>query len=146
MNNLSLNFSVERSYFFDIQTITDERGSLGVIEKSLDIPFIPQRTYFLYGLPSLAKRGGHAHKALEQILFCPSGSCRVSLEDMYGNKKSIFLDSPSKGLYVPNMLWRELDEFSENTVFVCCASQKYSENDYIRDKSEFKKINPNIND
>lgn len=131
-------FDVRRSYVFDIQTIEDNRGSLGVLENCPNVPFVPERAYYLYNVPLNSKRGGHAHKELEQILFCITGSCRVVLSDIYGSEITVFLNSPKKGLYVPKMLWRELDQFKENTVFLCCASLKYDENDYIRSKSAFK--------
>ena len=126
---------------FELNIITDKRGNLGVIQKSDNITFVPKRTYFLYGVPPYASRGGHAHKLLEQILFCPKGSCRVKLYDIFGNKKIVFLNKPSKALYLPKMIWRELDQFSSDAIFVCCASREYEESDYIRSKDEFNNFN-----
>ena len=122
---------------FELDIIADQRGNLGVIQKSENIPFVPKRTYFLYGVPSLASRGGHAHKLLEQILFCPKGSCRVKLYDIAGNQKIVFLNKPSKALYLPKLIWRELDQFSIDAIFVCCASREYENFDYIRSRDEF---------
>ena len=128
---------INRCKEFELYTINDKEGNLGVIEKSDNIPFEPKRTYFIYGVPCSSSRGGHAHKRLEQIFFCPKGSCRVKLYDVKGNQKTFFLNKPNKALYIPNMLWRELDQFSKDTIFVCCASREYEENDYIRSRDEF---------
>ena len=122
---------------FELYTINYKHGDLGVIEKSVNIPFEPKRTYFIYGVPFSSSRGGHAHKLLEQIFFCPKGSCRVKLYDVMGNQKTFFLNKPTKALYLPSMLWRELDQFSNDAIFVCCASREYDENDYIRSRDEF---------
>ena len=122
---------------FELYTINDKEGNLGVIEKSINIPFEPKRTYFIYGVPSNSSRGGHAHKLLEQIFFCPKGSCRVRIYDIMGNQKTFVLNSPTKALYLPTMLWRELDQFSNDAIFVCCASLPYDEKDYIRSRAKF---------
>ena len=131
---------VSDCYEFTIKSFKDVKGSLGVIEKSKEIPFIPKRTYYLYGVPKESIRGCHAHKNLQQVLFCPNGSCRVKIEDRFGDNKIIYLNKPDKGLYVTSMIWRELDEFKKDTVFVCCASNEYNVNDYIRSKEQFLKI------
>jgi len=122
---------------FELFTIKNIEGNLGVIEKSINIPFEPKRTYFIYDVPCSTSRGGHAHKLLEQVFFCAKGSCRVKLYDVMGNQKTFFLNKPTQALYLPNMLWRELDQFSDDAIFFCCASLEYDENDYIRSRNEF---------
>ena len=118
--------------------ITDVRGNLSFIEENRQIPFKIKRVYYLYDVPSGATRGGHAHKTLEQIVIALSGSFDVILDD--GNKsRSFFLNRPHYGLYIPPRVWRELENFSSNSVALSLVSQVYDETDYIRDYETFKK-------
>ena len=116
--------------------IHDARGDLTVVEGSLDIPFEIKRVYYLYNVPCQSSRGGHAHLDLEQVLFALSGSFRVNLNDGT-TTESIWLSNPSVGLYLKNMVWRELDSFSQGSVLMVLASQHFDENDYIRDFYDF---------
>jgi dTDP-4-dehydrorhamnose 3,5-epimerase-like enzyme len=122
----------------DFPKITDPRGNLTFIEGSDHIPFEIKRVYYLYDVPGGSLRGGHAHKALEQIIIALSGSFDVLLDD--GGKKEIYrLNSPSKGLLVTPMVWRELNNFSSGSVCLVLASEHFSEEDYYRDYSQFLK-------
>lgn len=114
----------------------DERGMLVAIEKHKDIPFEVKRIYYLYNTKTDARRGFHAHKNLEQILVCISGSCKILLDDGY-DRKTINLENPFEGLHVSNNMWREMYEFTEGAVLMVLASEYYDEDDYIRDYSEF---------
>lgn len=121
----------------DIRRYSDTRGYLSVIENGIDIPFDIKRIYYLYMVPEVA-RGAHAHKALQQLLIATSGSVEVIMDD--GNeKKSFMLDRPWKGLLIPAGLWRDLENFSGGSVLMCLASEKYDENDYIRNYEDFLK-------
>ncbi len=121
----------------DIRRYSDTRGYLSVIENGIDIPFDIKRIYYLYMVPEVA-RGAHAHKALQQLLIATSGSVEVIMDD--GNeKKSFMLDKPWKGLLIPAGLWRDLENFSGGSVLMCLASEKYDENDYIRNYEDFLK-------
>jgi dTDP-4-dehydrorhamnose 3,5-epimerase-like enzyme len=107
------------------------------------IPFVIQRVYYLYDVPSGAERGGHAHKKLKQFLIALSGSFDVLLDD--GNKKkNITLNRPDIGLLINPGIWRELKNFSSGSVCLVVASEIFDEEDYIRDIQEFKKCKSNI--
>ncbi|VVC76478.1 TDP-4-oxo-6-deoxy-alpha-D-glucose-3, 4-oxoisomerase [Aquicella siphonis] len=123
--------------------IEDPRGSLTPIEAGKDIPFSIKRAYYLYDVPSGAARAGHAHKALEQIVLAISGSFDVVVKD--GNESYRYhLNRPYIGLYLPNMVWREVDNFSAGAVCFVLASQHYDESDYYRDyESYLKAFNAN---
>ncbi len=90
-------------------------------------------------MPSGATRGGHAHRALEQIVIALSGSFDVILDDGY-NKRSFFLNRPHYGLYIPPGIWRELENFSSNSVALSLVSMPFEESDYVRDYETFKKM------
>lgn len=119
----------------DIPKITDPRGNLAVIEKET-IPFDINRVYYLYDVPSSSHRGGHAHKELQQLLVALSGSFDVVL-DNGTEKKVVTLNKPDKGLLIPTMVWRELENFSSGAVCMVVASHEFSELDYIRDYDQF---------
>ncbi len=126
---------VEDCRMIDIRRYSDNRGFLSVIEGGVDIPFEIRRIYYLYMVPE-ASRGAHAHKKLQQLMVATSGSVHVTLDDGR-QKKTFVLDKPWKGLFVAPGLWRDLDNFSEGTVCMVLASEKYETEDYIRDYQEF---------
>tara|TARA_R110002012_G_scaffold183388_2_gene349797 strand:- start:285 stop:680 length:396 start_codon:yes stop_codon:yes gene_type:complete len=122
----------------DIPKITDPRGNLAVIEGDT-IPFKMERVYYLYDVPSSSQRGGHAHKELRQLIVALSGSFDVVL-DNGKEQKTVTLNKPDKGLLIPTMVWRELENFSSGSVCMVVASMEFSEDDYIRDYNEFKDL------
>ena len=114
-------------------------GFLTALEENREIPFSIRRIYYVYDVPEEIKRGFHAHKRLEQILICLSGSVKIKVDN--GNEKRIFeLSDPSKGLYIGPGIWREMYDFSQSAVLLVLASEYYNESDYIRDYEEFLKI------
>ncbi|XRO75842.1 sugar 3,4-ketoisomerase [Methanocaldococcus sp. 28A] len=119
--------------------ITDYRGNLTFIEEYKHVPFEIKRVYYLYDVPTGATRGGHAHIELEQVIISLSGSFEVIIDDGY-SKKSVFLNRPHYGLYIPPGIWRELVNFSSNSVTLVLASMPYDEKDYIRDYETFRKM------
>jgi len=120
-----------------IKTIdTDGMGSLSFFEEDKDIPFQIKRIYYTYNVPTQTKRGGHAHKDLQQILFCTYGKIKVILDDGY-EKEEFSLDSPNKGLIIGNNIWRDMIWDNEDSVLCVAASKYYDEKDYIRDYKEF---------
>lgn len=119
----------------EIPKIRDERGNLAVIEKDT-VPFIIERVYYLFDIPSDAYRGGHAHKEQQELLIAVSGSFDVLLDD--GKEKmKVTLNKPDKGLLIPNGIWRELENFSSGGVCLVLASDVFDEEDYLRDYKEF---------
>lgn len=119
----------------DIPKIKNAKGNIGVIENDV-VPFDIKRVYYLYDVPSSAKRGGHAHKNLKQLLIALSGSFDVVLKD--GKKKqTVTLNKPDKALLINSSIWRELENFSSGAVCMVIASDVYNEDDYIRDYKSF---------
>ncbi len=121
---------------YQFQQHGDERGQLVSLEEYKDIPFQIKRVYYMYNTGQGITRGYHAHKSLKQILICIHGSCKILL-DNGSEKKRVFLEKPYEGLYVPNNMWREMYDFSNDAVLMCLASDLYKEEDYIRNYEEF---------
>lgn len=111
-------------------------GFITVAEQFQNVPFDIKRVYWTYFTPNDIQRGGHAHKQLEQVIFAVAGTIEFNLEDRSGNKKKVILDKPHTGLYIPNMVWRDI-KFSHSAVLLCLASEVYLESDYIRNYDEF---------
>ena len=120
----------------ELPRIADPRGNLTFVEGKGHVPFDIARVYYLYDVPGGAQRGGHAHKALEQLIVAMSGSFDVALDDGV-EKRRFHLNRSYFGLYLCPMIWRELDNFSSGSVCMVLASIPYSEDDYYRDYSEF---------
>lgn len=133
MSELIHNNPVE-SFTFNV--IGDHRGSLIAIEGNKDIPFDIKRVYYIFNTQNGIARGMHAHTKLQQVLICTSGRCKILLDN--GETKSVVeLDSPAKGLYISQNIWREMYDFSEDCVLMVLASEHYDESEYIRDYSQF---------
>lgn len=112
------------------------QGNISVVENQKDVPFDVKRAYYLYDVPGGESRGGHAHKALSQLIIAVSGSFTVTLDD--GKvKRTFMLNRPYQALYVVPGIWRTLDDFSSGSVCLVLASEKYDVKDYIRDYYEY---------
>jgi dTDP-4-dehydrorhamnose 3,5-epimerase-like enzyme len=128
----------KKPQIISIPAVHDRRGNLSVVEGGKSIPFNIKRVYYLYDVPGGAKRGGHAHRKLEQLIIAASGSFTVVLHN--GKKKESYtLNRSNMGLYIPKMIWREIENFSSGAVCLVLASEHYDESDYIRSFKEFKK-------
>lgn len=119
--------------------IEDPRGSLSFIEEENHIPFKIERSYWIYDVPGGQAHGGHAFMNQQEFIVALSGSFDVSIDD--GKEiKTFSLNRSYYGLYIPNCLWRQLENFSTNSLAIILSSTKFSEDDYIRDYQEFLKI------
>ena len=117
----------------------DERGSLVALETGKTVPFDIKRVYYIFATQKDVARGFHAHKNLKQIVVCVTGKCRMILDDSKV-RQEIWLDSPTKGLLISDLVWREMHDFSQDCVLLVLASEHYDESDYIRDYEDFIKI------
>ena len=122
----------------NLPKFADPRGNLSVIEEMKEIPFKIERTYWIYDVPGGECRGGHAYKENQEFIVAMSGSFDIILDD--GKEIQTFhLNRSYYGLYVPKGLWREMDNFSTNSLALVLSSTKYDVNDYIRDYEVFKR-------
>ncbi|XLZ69012.1 FdtA/QdtA family cupin domain-containing protein [Massilia sp. SR12] len=115
----------------------DPRGNLSVIESNVQIPFDIKRVYYLYDVPGGSARAGHGHRELQQFIVAMSGSFDVIVDDGHGRKK-ISLNRSYYGLYIPKLMWREVENFSSGAVCMVLASTMYDPDDYFHDYDEFK--------
>ena len=119
-------------------TVSNYAGSLSFFEAEGHIPFPIKRVYYIYDVPENERRGFHAHKKLQQVLFCIHGNCKILLDDGK-EQETITLDNPAEGILINRTLWREMFDFSPGAVLLVLASEHYSESDYIRNYNEFLK-------
>ena len=120
----------------------DPRGNLSFVEQMNHIPFIIKRTYWIYDVPGGESRGGHAYKETDEFIIAISGSFDVTVDDGY-EKKKFTLNRSYSGLYIPRGSWRELDNFSTNSLALEFASTSYDRNDYVENYDEYLKIRNN---
>lgn len=120
--------------------IADNRGNLSFVEEENHIPFKIQRTFWIYDVPGGEERGGHAYRETEEFIIALSGSFDVVVDDGKGNVQVFQLNRSYCGLYVPKMMWRQMTNFSTNSVAMVLASTSYNANDYIRDYEMFKSL------
>lgn len=124
------------SRIIDIPKILDERGNLSFIEQQKHVPFKIERTYWIYDVPGGEVRGGHAFKEQQELIIALSGSFDVVVDD--GNeKKTYFLNRSYSGLYIPSGLWRQMQNFSTNSLALVLSSTHYHLDDYMYDYNEF---------
>ncbi|MCU7615099.1 FdtA/QdtA family cupin domain-containing protein [Chryseobacterium sp. GMJ5] len=123
----------------DLPKILDKRGNLSFFEHPGQLPFEIARTYWIYDVPGGEVRGSHAFKKQQEFIIALSGSFDVVLND--GEKEERFsLNRSYYGLYIPNMYWRKLENFSTNSLALIVSDRLYDEGDYIRDFEQFKNI------
>lgn len=118
----------------------DERGHLVIVEGGQDIPFDIKRAFYIYGSDSNVIRGQHANRRTEFVLINVAGQSKVKVKDGEGNEAIYCLNRPHTGIYLPTMVWKDMYDFSEDSVLLVLASEHYDDTEYIRDYSEFIKI------
>ena len=127
-----------RPQIVNLPKIEDPRGNLSFSEEENHIPFKIERTYWIYDVPGGQVRGGHAFKEQQEMIVALSGSFDVVVDD--GKEKKTFsLNRSYYGLYIPAGLWRQMNNFSTNALAIVLSSTPFSENDYIREYSDFLK-------
>ena len=116
----------------------DERGKLVVVEGNKDIPFKIERVFYIYGSDSEVVRGQHANRESEFVLINVGGTSKVRIDN--GHTEAIIeLNKPMMGLYIPTMVWKDMYDFSEDSILLVLASTHYNGQEYIRDYDEYKK-------
>ena len=128
---------MEKARIIDLPKIVDPRGNLSVVEHNTNLPFPVARCYWIYDVPGGEHRGGHAFKRNDEFIIALSGGFEVVIDD--GQQRQVFsLNRSFYGLFVPRGLWREMINFSTNSVAFVLSSIPYDEDDYIRDYEQFK--------
>ena len=130
---------MNQSKIIELPKFLDARGNLSFAQNNTHIPFEIKRTYWLYDVPGGESRGGHAYRETEEFVIALSGSFDVIVDDGK-EKKNFHLNRSYYGLYIPKGMWREMDNFSTNSLALEFASTKYNPSDYIRDYNEFLKL------
>lgn len=130
---------MDKPQIINLPKFLDERGNLSFVEQENHVPFVIRRTYWLYDVPGGECRGGHAYKENQEFIVALSGSFDVVLDD--GSEKQVFtLNRSYYGLYVPKGLWREMENFSTNSLAMILSSTDYDATDYVRDYDQFLKM------
>lgn len=125
----------------EFREMGDERGSLVVCEgEGQDIPFDIKRIFYIYGSEPGIIRGQHANKETEFVIINVAGASKVRVRDGKGNEAVFILNRPRTGVYLPRMIWKEMYDFSEDSVLLCLASEHYKPDEYIRNYEDFLKI------
>lgn len=130
---------IERCRLLEFPKIADVKGNLSFIEGFRHVPFAVKRVFYLYDVPTGESRGAHAHKALQQVVICLSGSFDVALDDGV-NRRQVHLNRPWQGLYIPPLIWAAEINFDPGSVCLVLASEMYSEADYYRDYGEYVEV------
>lgn len=131
---------IEDCRIIDLQKIVDSRGNLSFIEENNPVPFKIRRVFWIYDVPGGEDRGGHAYRETEELIVALSGSFDVVLDDGKGQVQTIQLRRSYYGLYVPRMVWRQMVDFSTNSVAMVLSSTVYNSEEYIRDYEQFKSL------
>lgn len=118
----------------------DERGHLVVVEGEQDVPFEIKRIFYIYGSDAEVVRGQHANRRSEFVLINVAGRSKVKVKDGKGNEAVFSLNRPHTGIYLPKMMWKDMYEFSSDSVLLCLSSEHYDAEEYIRSYDEFVKI------
>jgi hypothetical protein len=133
---MSGELSVRGCRLIDLPVVADPRGNLTFVEGNRHVPFDIARVYYLYDVPGGESRAGHAHRDLEQVIIAASGSFDVIIDDGE-HRERVTLNRSYYALYLPRLIWREIENFSSGAVTLVLASLTFSEDDYYREYDEF---------
>ena len=131
---------VQMAQMLDFSQKGDERGHLVIVEGGEDIPFDIKRIFYIYGSDKDVVRGQHANKRSEFVLINVAGTSKVKVRDGKGNEAVYSLNRPHTGIYLPRLVWKDMFDFSEDSVLLCLASEHYDPEEYIRDYDEFVRV------
>lgn len=131
---------LNRVQLLEFKEFGDERGHLVIVEGNIDIPFEIKRAFYIYGSDSEVVRGQHANRESEFVLINVSGKSKVRVKDGRGNESVFVLNRPHTGIYLPAMVWKDMYDFSSDSVLLVLSSMHYDPNEYIRDFTEFEKL------
>ena len=129
--------SIENVKFLSFSQHGDEKGHLVVLEGGIDIPFEIKRAFYIYGSDNDIVRGQHANIKSEFVLINVAGESKVRVRDGIGNEIIYCLNQPHTGIYLPKMIWKDMYDFSENSVLLCLASEHYDASEYVREYSKY---------
>lgn len=134
---------IEKNKLLSFKENGDDRGKLVIIEGYKDVPFDIKRIFYIYGSDKEVIRGKHANRKSEFVLINVSGSSKVKVYD--GKQESVFiLDKPNTGIYLSNMIWKDMYDFSEDSILLVLSSEHYDPDEYIKNFDEFlKEVNKN---
>ena len=128
---------IRMAQMLEFQQKGDERGHLVIVEGMKDIPFDIKRIFYIYGSDRNVVRGNHANRKSEFVLINVAGTSKVRVKDGRGNEAVYSLNRPRTGIYLPRMVWKEMYDFSEDSVLLCISSEHYDPEEYIRDYDVF---------
>lgn len=131
--------NIEKVKMLEFPQNGDERGHLVIVEGEKDIPFAIKRAFYIYGSDKDVVRGQHANRKSEFVLINVAGKSKVKIKDGEGNEIIFCLNRPHTGLYIPTMVWKDMYDFSEDSVLLCLSSEHYDPTEYIRDYDEYVK-------
>ena len=123
----------------------DDRGRLVVVEGNKDIPFDIKRMFYIYGSDKDVVRGQHANRKSEFVLINVAGTSKVAVKDGLGNEMIFCLNRPRTGIYLPVMVWKDMYDFSEDSVLLCLSSEHYDADEYIKDYDEYSELVKQLN-
>lgn len=123
----------------ELQEVSDARGRLLIGELEKHVPFLVRRFFVATDIPRGVARGGHAHRTIEQFAVCLRGRVTMILDDGIARIR-IELSTPTRGLYIPAMVWDEQQRFSEDALLLVLASKEYDEADYVRNYDDFRRL------
>jgi dTDP-4-dehydrorhamnose 3,5-epimerase-like enzyme len=130
---------IDECRLIELPSVEDPQGNLVFAEGERHVPFAIARAYHVYGVPAGAKRGGHAHREVEQMVICIRGGFELAVDDG-SQRRTLSLDDPRSGLYLPPWIWHDLTDFAADSAYYVVSSGLYDETEYVRDYEEFQRL------